>query len=183
MKKDSKSLIIFAIFVIIFLGIFSTLYYLYKNNIFLTVWMLTPALSVVLTKIICKEDFKDLYLKPNFKKNKKWYFSAYILMPVIAYLGALIYFMIFRSDFDLFGSSYAMDISVTSQNEYISNLLVMILLAILVNPIMGIVQCFGEELAWRGYLIPRLNKRFSIHHLFFSIKQNQFGVLSFSMPH
>ena len=65
MKKDSKSLIIFAIFVIIFLGIFSTLYYLYKNNIFLTILMLTPALSVVLTKIICKEDFKDLYLKPN----------------------------------------------------------------------------------------------------------------------
>ena len=162
MKKDSKSLIIFAIFVIIFLGIFSILYYLYKNNIFLTILMLTPALSVVFTKIICKEDFKDLYLKPNFKKNKKWYFSAYILTPVIAYIGALIYFMIFRSDFDLFGSSYAMDIGVTSQNEYISNLLVMILLAILVNPIMGIVQCFGEELAWRGYLLPRLNKRFSI---------------------
>ncbi len=161
MKKDSKSLIIFAIFVIIFLGIFSTLYYFYNNNIFLTILMLTPALSVVLTKLNCKEDFKDLHIKPNFKENKKWYFFAYILTPIIAFVGALIYFIIFKNDFDLFGSSYAMDVGVTSKGEYISNLLLMILLAILVNPIMGIVQCFGKELAWRGYLLPRLNKKFS----------------------
>lgn len=162
MKKDSKSLIIFSVFVIIFLGIFSTLYYLYKNNIFLTILMLTPALSVVLTKLICKENFRDLYLKPKFKRNKKWYICAYILTPIIAFLGALIYFIIFKNDFNLFGSSYAMDVGVTSQGEYIFNLVVMLLLAILVNPIMGIVQCFGEELAWRGYLLPRLNKKFSM---------------------
>lgn len=161
MKKDNKGLIIFSVLVLIFLAILSTLYYTSKNAMCLTILMLTPAISVIVTKIICKEDFKDLHLKPNFKNNKKWYLSAYFLTPLIAFVGTIIYFFIFKSDLDLLGSSYALEIGVLNQNEYISNLLVMIPLAILVNPIMGIIQCFGEELAWRGYLLPKLNKKFS----------------------
>lgn len=29
------------------------------------------------------------------------------------------------------------------------------------NPIMGIPQCFGEEFAWRGYLLPKLAQLFN----------------------
>lgn len=161
-RAIDKGLIVFALLVLIFLGIFSTLYYFSNNTIYLTILMLTPLVSVIISKIACKKDFKDLYLKPNFKGNKKWYLSAYLLTPVIAFIGALVYFLIFKNDIDLLGSRYAADLGVTSANEYISKLLVTLPLAMLVNPIMGIIQCFGEELAWRGYLLPKLNKKFSI---------------------
>lgn len=40
----------------------------------------------------------------------------------------------------------------------ICSVAVLIPLTILVNPLMGILQCLGEELAWRSYLLPRLSK-------------------------
>lgn len=87
------------------------------------------------------------------ENNKQWYLSAYFLTPLIVFMGAIVYFLIFSNDFDLLGSSYALEIRVSNQNEYISNLFLMITLAILVNPIMGIIQCSGEELAGSGYLL------------------------------
>ena len=29
----------------------------------------------------------------------------------------------------------------------------------MVNPIMGVLQCFGEELGWRGYLLPKVGEK------------------------
>lgn len=159
-KVKDKELFIFAVLVLIFLSIFSIVYYFTNNDIFLTILMITPLVSVIISKLVNKKNFKDLYLKPNFKGNKKWYLSAYFLTPVIAYIGALVYFLIFKNDIDLLGSAYAIDLEVANQNEYLSNLLVLIPVAMLINPIMGIIQCFGEELAWRGFLLPKLNKKF-----------------------
>lgn len=153
---------VFFILIVIFLAVFSALYYFTGDSICLTILMLTPAISVVFTKLICKQSFKDLYIKPNIKGNVKWYLSAYFLTPVIAFTGAIIYFLIFRTDLDVLGSKYAMGLGVTNTKEYVTTLLFTIPLAVIVNPIMGIVQCFGEELAWRSFLLPRLNKRFSI---------------------
>jgi membrane protease YdiL (CAAX protease family) len=124
--------------------------------------MLTPAISVILTRIITKEGFRNLYLAPHFKGNKKWYFSAYFLTPIVAIFGAFVYFLIFRNDFDLLGSAFAKESGATTINEYITVLATTIPLAIVVNPLMGIVQCFGEEFAWRGYLLPKLIEKFSV---------------------
>ena len=44
----------------------------------------------------------------------------------------------------------------------ICSVAVLIPLTILVNPLMGILQCLGEELAWRSYLLPRLSKQYPI---------------------
>ncbi len=158
MKK--KSFLVWGILVIIFLGVFSGLYYIFKNTMFLTILMCTPAVSVVLAKLICKENFRDLYLKPNFKKNLKWYLATYFLTPVVAYAGAVVYFLIFSEDFDLLGSKFAMEAGIIAQEDYIAKLFVMIPLAVMVNPLMGMIQCFGEELAWRGFLLPKLSEKF-----------------------
>lgn len=37
----------------------------------------------------------------------------------------------------------------------------MLPLAVIVNSLMGLAQCFGEEFAWRGYLLPKLGTRYS----------------------
>ena len=54
----------------------------YQNplaQIVLMVCMIIPAISAILTSFITKENIKDLWIKPNFKNNKKIYL---ILNPV-----------------------------------------------------------------------------------------------------
>lgn len=161
MNTDKKRFTFFGAATIIFLTIFSGLYYFYGKNIFLTILMLTPAVSVIITRLATKEGFADFYLKPSFKVNFKWYLAAYLGTPVVAYFGAAIYFLIFRNDWKPIMSQYALETGCETFTEYFGQLAVMIPLAILINPIMGLLQCLGEEFAWRGYLLPKLNKHFS----------------------
>lgn len=161
-KKIDKGLVFFGVVSFLLLIIGSSLYYITRSSMCLIFLMFTPAISVIISKIVCKEKFKDLYIRPNFKGNVKWYVCSYFLTPFIAYIGAIIYFLIFKNEFDPLNSRYAIEAGITSLNEYISSLLLVIPLAILVNPIMGIIQCFGEELAWRGYLLPKLSEKLSI---------------------
>lgn len=155
-----KSAMIFGAFTLIFLSLFACLYYFGKSPAMLTILMFTPAASVLIAKAVTKEGFSDLRLKPNFKGNLKWYLSAYLLTPLVAFFGAGVYFVIFRNDWDPLLSVYAASCETTSAEEYIGRLCVMLPLAALVNPVAGILQCFGEELAWRGYLLPKLKGKF-----------------------
>lgn len=161
MNNDKKRFLCFGIVTAVFLAIFSILYYFSKNNIFLTILMLTPAASVIITRLVTKEGFADLYLKPHFKGNFKWYLAAYFGTPAVAYFGAAVYFLIFRNDWEPLTSQYALETGCETVAEYFGQLAVIIPLAVLVNPIMGLLQCFGEEFAWRGYLLPKLNRHFS----------------------
>lgn len=161
MSTDKKSFVIFGLTTIIFLAIFSSLYYFHGNNIFLTILMLTPAASVIITRLAAKEGFSDLYLKPCFKGNFKWYLAAYFGTPAAAYLGAAVYFLIFRNDWEPLMSPYALETGSETTAEYFGQLAAMIPLAVLVNPIMGLLQCLGEEFAWRGYLLPKLTRKFN----------------------
>jgi uncharacterized protein len=153
-----KRLVIFGLIMIGLLIPLSVVYYFHRESNWLIVLMMTPALSVVLTRIITKEGVHELYLKPHFKGNIKWYLAAYILTPFVSYTGAVLYFLIFRN-YNPLGSDYALENGFTSVSQFYQNLVPMILLAILINPLMGIIQCFGEEFAWRGYLLPKLCKK------------------------
>lgn len=163
MKKGfDKGLGVFSVVTLTFLVICSMMYYVTKSSAYLTILMFTPAISVIISKLACRDMLNDLYLKPKFKGNLKWYIASYFLTPFIAFAGSVIYFLIFKDDFNPLGSRYAIEAGITNHKEYISSLVVLIPLAILVNPLMGILQCLGEELAWRSYLLPRLSKRYSI---------------------
>ena len=60
--------------------------------IILSVLMLIPTLSSILTRLLTKEGFKNMYLKPRFKKNMKYYLTAYFMTNVFIILGG-IYFL------------------------------------------------------------------------------------------
>ncbi|MCL2637082.1 MAG: CPBP family intramembrane metalloprotease [Oscillospiraceae bacterium] len=152
----NKRLLIFGIITVIFLVIFSFLYYQNKNGIYLTLLMLTPMVSVILTRFITKEGTKHLYIKPKIKGNVKWYLIAYLATPFIAYFGAVVFFVFNPSSIDLLNSKFAVEAGITASDEYYKLLFVTIPLAIIINPIMALISCLGEEFAWRGYLLPKL---------------------------
>ena len=127
----------------------------------LVLMMFLPAIASLLTRLITHEGFEDMMLNWRWKGNGKRYLFAYFAPPLLAYAGAAVYFLLFPKDFSPLQSAFAVQSSITSADDYIKTLLVMVPLAIVVNPLMGIVPCLGEELGWRGYLLPKLSESFS----------------------
>ena len=163
MKKQlQKQLCIFAALAAAFLAAGSIWYWQTGGTLALTVLMFTPAVSVLLTTLLAGAGWKELlanfHLKPRLRQNKGRYLAVWLLTPVVAYLGAAVYFLLFPQQFTL-QSALAVE-SGMQGTDYIAFLATMIPLAVLVNPLMGLPQCLGEELAWRGWLLPKLTERF-----------------------
>lgn len=158
---DKKRTYLYIIFTILSSIVFGIVYHFNRSPIMLIIMMFSPAICSILVRIITKEGFEKLYVKFNFKGNLKWYFFAWFLTPMIAYFGAILYFLLFKNDFDPLNSKLAIAEGITSVSAYAKTLLYMIPFAIIINPITNLLQCFGEELGWRGYLLPKLTKEFS----------------------
>ncbi|MGH1848668.1 type II CAAX endopeptidase family protein [Enterococcus gilvus] len=157
----NRRLIIFLSISGLFLTILSTIYFYDRKPLYLSWLMLTPMISVLFTRILTKEGLKNIYIKPFFKRNKKYYVWAYLLTPIIAFSGAVVYFLLFPDQLNVLGSKFAFQNDLQSTSEYVKSLLTVLPLCILVNPLGGLLSCLGEEFAWRGYLLPKLTEKFA----------------------
>ncbi len=124
--------------------------------------MFIPAICVVITRLITKEGFQNHMIKPNFKGNIKVYLLAYFGPSILTLVGAVVYFLIFPNQFDIncgyLAQTYkamGVDMGLTAMPL---NLLMLSqgITAILFGPIVNFVTCFGEEWAWRGYMVPKM---------------------------
>lgn len=127
--------------------------------------MFFPALSVLLTRLITKEGFKNAWLHPHFKGNIKTYLLAYFGPGVLTLLGTALHFIIFPDDFDSsFGFLNTMlESAGASADTYPMSLSTLILIQALTGlffgPLMNFLTCFGEEWGWRGYLLPKMSEK------------------------
>lgn len=129
--------------------------------------MFFPAIGVLITRIVTKEGFKNAWIRPNFKGNVKIYLLAYFGPGVLTVLGALLYFVIFKGSFDpdLGYMKLTLEAAGTPAETLpmpLSTLMIIqALQGLFLGPIMNFVTCFGEEWGWRGYLLPKMNEKFS----------------------
>lgn len=131
--------------------------------IILSIIMLMPTISSLLTRLLTKEGFKNMYLKPRFKKNIKYYLMAYFMTNVFIILGTVLFFIIYPN---------MLDTNLTSIRALLQNqglvvdakviLLVQFAQGILIGPIINIIFTLGEEIGWRGYLLQKLCNQFSV---------------------
>lgn len=126
--------------------------------VILAVAMFMPALSNVLTRLITKEGFKNMYLRPHFKGHMRDYLLLYFGPTVLLLLSGAVYFLIFPDSFDAeLTALMAMVTSSGAHGPSASALLgVQFLIFVAIGPIVNIIPTMGEELGWRGYLLPKL---------------------------
>ena len=124
--------------------------------------MFFPSIGVFLTRLVTREGFQNSWLKPNLKKNIRYYLLAWFGPAVLTLAGMGIYFLLFPDDLDLsFGyfvsTLEAADAPMETLPIPIELLmLVQCVQAILLAPLLNFITCFGEEWGWRGYLVPKM---------------------------
>lgn len=103
--------------------------------------MFFPAVGVVLTRLITK-DWTDCKLRLNLKGNAAPYLIGWFGPLVLTLIGTAIYFAFYPQQFS----------SATFMEKPWGALLV------LVAPLLNVVNCFGEEWGWRGFLFPKMRE-------------------------
>ena len=129
--------------------------------------MFFPTIGVLITRLVTKEGFQNVWIRPRFKGNIKNYLLAYFGPGVLTILGAIVYFVIFRGTFDPDCGYMKLTLEAagtpaeTIPMPLSTLLLIQAVQAIFLGPIMNFITCFGEEWGWRGYLLPKMSEKFS----------------------
>lgn len=120
--------------------------------------MFVPALSSVLTRLITKEGFGNMYLRPHFKGHVRDYLLVYFVPTVLLFLSGTIYFLIFPGSFDPELTALKGVVALGGNQGLTAStlLIVQVLIFVVIGPIVNIIPTMGEELGWRGYLLPKL---------------------------
>lgn len=132
--------------------------------------MFIPSIAVVLTRLITKERFigSNLFISLNLKGNMKYYALSWFGFAFLIIFGAALYFLINPQQFDGNFSYLAAVLNAQAPDtaytvDELKQIMVQqILMGVLLSPFMNLINCFGEEWGWRGYLLPKMMKRFSI---------------------
>lgn len=128
-----------------------------------TAYMFAPAIGHILTRLVTKEGWQNLWLKPNLKTGWPYWLAAWFGTPLLIALGTVIYFVIFPQHFDP---------SLSTLEEYLAQMqevsgtantmapLVFVIVqtgaGILISPFVNLLPVLGEEFGWRAYLQPKL---------------------------
>jgi membrane protease YdiL (CAAX protease family) len=111
------------------------------------------------TRVITGEGWKNMYLNPNFKGHGRAYAIVFFAPTVLILLSMGFYFILFQKQFDSELTTFSAVLAQSGQTTGITpQLMLIISLAqmALIGPIINLVPTMGEELGWRGYLLPKL---------------------------
>jgi membrane protease YdiL (CAAX protease family) len=100
-----------------------------------------------------------MFLRPRFRGNWGKYLLAVFVPPALVFGGAALYFLFFPGMFDAKFTALA-SVGVAKE-QVVVVVVVQLLQGVLLAPFINFIPCLGEELGWRGYLLPKLLERSS----------------------
>lgn len=119
-------------------------------------YMWSPAIAIVLTKVILKKEF-DLHLSwPSWNNTFKAMLFP-LIYCVLIYGAAYVFGVIeFNSDYiNRYAEQFKME------NQLIFFIVAFIVLKGVLGTLGNLSSSFGEELGWRGFLYPKLRNKYS----------------------
>lgn len=130
----------------------------------ISIMLFSPALGVIVARISSREGLARSGIKFNFSQHKLSYLFSWFGVTGLVSIGAVLYFVIFRNNFDPKMSYYIQQsqaAGVTGDTaEIIKNFRIALIINILTAPIIDLVNCACEEWGWRAYLLPKLYRKF-----------------------
>lgn len=125
---------------------------------FFALAMWGPGIAALLaTLVIAKEPIKSLRL--NTLGNKRYYLWAWFLPPLLIVLSGLLTVIFGAGKLDTEFTFMQQQMKQTGTDLPISTsvlIAIQVLQALLLGPIINLLFTMGEELGWRGFLLPRL---------------------------
>jgi membrane protease YdiL (CAAX protease family) len=129
-----------------------------------TVYMFAPAAAHVLTRLVTREGWNDLYLRPRFGGGAWRYLLLAWAGPVLLTIaGAALFFALFPGLFDpsmgVLREQLRAAEGQTGEPVPLDGSVLLALVAVqavFVAPLINGLFTFGEEFGWRAYLQPRL---------------------------
>ena len=129
--------------------------------------MFAPLLAAILAKI----PLADMGWKPSLRGKWKWVLAAWLVPAVLTTLGAALYFAIFPSQLDLSGKMFFAQLEASGGQAALEQfqaqalpvsffLLIQAVQALTYAPLINTFVSLGEEVGWRGAMLPRLKERF-----------------------
>lgn len=126
--------------------------------VFLAAGMFAPAIASLLTRLITKEGFRNMYLRPHFKGHIRHYVLIWFAPTFLLLLSMVVYFLIFPRQFDPHLTILQQAAASRNAEGLTAGMMLLIsaLQIVVIGPIVNIIPTMGEELGWRGYLLPKL---------------------------
>ncbi|MDE7321934.1 MAG: CPBP family intramembrane metalloprotease [Lachnospiraceae bacterium] len=130
--------------------------------------MLAPALSAMAARIATREGLAKSGLQFNFSEHKLLFLFGWFGTTALTFLGAVIYFLVFRDNFDPQMGNFmtVYSASMADKNVQTDNIDIMavyrtdLLIKIFSAAVLDIINSFGEEWGFRAYLLPKLYRKF-----------------------
>lgn len=159
--KKRAILYLTIIYVFLFLGWLLIIVFPKGYTLIWLLFSIFPVIATIITRKVTK-DKSPWLLKPKFLKNIKIYFLASLIPGALIFLGGVLFFIMFPKDLDLSGRYIVENYSkfgAPSTLHLTANTIILIgALFIFISPLVIPVHIFalGEEIGWRGYLLPIL---------------------------
>jgi membrane protease YdiL (CAAX protease family) len=123
-----------------------------------------PWLANVATRLITKEGWGHLMLRPNFRRGWRSYLAAWLLPLLAIIVGTATFYLIFPHSLDS-NLSEVQKLVEGSPSAAVANPWTILMAITLTNMIISVpiraVTSIGEEFGWRAYLLPKLVERFA----------------------
>lgn len=128
------------------------------------VFISTPVLANVATRLVTQEGWGHFMLRPNFRRGWRFYLAAWLLPLAAAGAGGAVFYLFFPQSFDpSLGEVRKLTASLPAAaaiNPWLFLLSIALQIIFIAAPI-NCVASLGEELGWRAYLLPKLMECFA----------------------